>query len=62
MAARTLTILVAGGAFRVDVGEESVVLRETGDYLLFGPELAHRWQALGAATMLTVRWSSAAAR
>ncbi|MEU4674624.1 hypothetical protein AB0F91_43400 [Amycolatopsis sp. NPDC023774] len=61
-AARTLTILVAGGAFRVEVGEESVVLREPGDYVLFGPAQAHRWHALGAATMLTVRWPSGLGR
>ncbi|MET7992761.1 hypothetical protein ABZU76_17885 [Amycolatopsis sp. NPDC005232] len=47
-----------GGAFRVEVGQQSVLLSELGDYVLFGPAHAHRLQALGAATMLTVRWSS----
>ncbi|MEU4674551.1 hypothetical protein AB0F91_42995 [Amycolatopsis sp. NPDC023774] len=34
-------------------------LSTPGDYVLFGPAQAHRWHALGAATMLTVRWPSA---
>ncbi|MFI5614735.1 hypothetical protein [Amycolatopsis sp. NPDC051903] len=53
---RTLTVLVAGGPFRVDVAEDVVELRQLGDYVLFGPGLPHRWEALDAATMLTVRW------
>ncbi|MEU4674548.1 hypothetical protein AB0F91_42980 [Amycolatopsis sp. NPDC023774] len=48
--ARTLTLLVAGGPFRIDVDDESVVLCDFGDYVVFGPDQAHRWQALGEAT------------
>ncbi|MFF4599718.1 hypothetical protein [Amycolatopsis sp. NPDC001319] len=39
--ARALTVLVAGGPFRLDVEEEVVELRQLGDYVLFGPGIAH---------------------
>ncbi|MEW2506035.1 hypothetical protein AB0878_36850 [Amycolatopsis sp. NPDC047767] len=41
----------------IEIDDESVVLRDLGDYVVFGPGQAHRWQALGEATMLTVRWA-----
>lgn len=54
----TLTVLVAGGPWRVQLPEREHTLARPGDYLLFGPGLAHAWQADGDTTMLTIRWPS----
>lgn len=54
----TLTVLVSGGPWRVQFPEQEYTLARPGDYLLFGPGIAHTWHADGNTTMLTVRWPS----
>jgi hypothetical protein len=53
----SLAILITG-KFVIEfpgLGEE-VMLSRTGDYVLYGPEVAHSWRAVRASTVLTVRW------
>jgi len=55
----SLAILITG-KFVIDfptLGEE-VMLSEAGDYVLYGPDVAHSWRAVEASTVLTVRWSA----
>lgn len=34
------------------------MLKEPGDYVVWDEGVAHQWEALGDATVLTVRWPS----
>ena len=55
----SLAILITG-TFVIEfptLGEE-VMLSHTGDYVLYGPGVAHRWRAIDASTVLTVRWAA----
>lgn len=53
----TLALLAAGGplCFEFDDGT-TAVLRESGDYVLWPPGLAHNVTADADTTVLTVRW------
>lgn len=53
----TLTGLVSG-RFRVDIPGEQVVMADPGDYVIFGPGVAHSWEALANSVVITVRWPS----
>ncbi len=59
---RTTLVLLIQGQFRIDLagenGVDNVVLTGQGEYLLWGPEGAHRWHAEQASTVLTLRWPS----
>ena len=56
-----LSVLVAG-EFRIvfrdhPTGDETdVVLRAQGDYVLWGPDAEHTWEASADSIILTVRW------
>ncbi len=55
----SLAILVTG-VFIIEfptLGEE-VMLSNTGDYVLYGPDIAHSWRAIEASTVLTIRWAA----
>jgi hypothetical protein len=55
----SLAILITG-TFVIEfptLGEE-VMLSQTGDYVLYGPDVAHSWRAIDASTVLTVRWAA----
>lgn len=56
----TLSVLVSGTfsvRFRAEDGSEwqEYVLREPGDYVIWGPGLEHDWKALKDSIVLTVR-------
>jgi hypothetical protein len=62
---RTFFTLTAGGPWRLELADEasegrgeSVMLKEPGDYVVWDEGVAHHWEALGDATVLTVRWPS----
>ena len=63
--ATTVSVLLRG-TFRLvfhDAGEpRDVVLREPGDYVVFGPGLAHDWEAVTDCVVLSVRFPSVDAR
>jgi hypothetical protein len=56
---RTALLVLIRGAFNVELRDRTVVLRDPGDYVVWGPGQDHSWQALQAdTTVLTVRWPS----
>jgi hypothetical protein len=56
---RTALLVLIRGAFNIELRDRTVVLREPGDYVVWGPGEDHSWRALEAdTTVLTVRWPS----
>ena len=57
----TISVLIEGSlkiTFPVEGAQEEVTLRTKGDYVIFGPEVVHSWEALSDAIVLTVRFPS----
>jgi quercetin dioxygenase-like cupin family protein len=42
----------------VDATPQLVTLQEQGDYLIFGPDVVHSWEAVGHTIVLSVRFPS----
>lgn len=58
---RTALLVLIRGAFEVELRDRTVLLREPGDYVVWGPGEDHCWHASAADTIvLTVRWPSVA--
>jgi mannose-6-phosphate isomerase-like protein (cupin superfamily) len=56
---RTAFLVLIRGAFDIELRDRTVLLREPGDYVVWGPGEDHSWQAGPAETVvLTVRWPS----
>jgi mannose-6-phosphate isomerase-like protein (cupin superfamily) len=55
---RTLNILVRG-RFVLVFPDREVVLAQEGDFVLFGPGVAHTFRSEEESLVLTVRWPSA---
>jgi mannose-6-phosphate isomerase-like protein (cupin superfamily) len=56
---RTALLVLIRGSFRIELRDRTVLLREPGDYVVWGPGHDHSWQAGDeAAVVLTVRWPS----
>lgn len=57
--ATTMTLLIKG-LFLLEFPELncSEILRIPGDYLIFSPGVAHRWEALEDSVVVTIRWPS----
>jgi len=56
-AVRTLNILIRGH-FVLRFPEREVPLVDEGDYVLFGPGVAHSFRSVEESLVLTVRWPS----
>ena len=57
----TISVLIEGSlrvTFYMDGTEKEVVLRTKGDYVAFGPEIVHSWEAVGDTIVLSVRFPS----
>jgi quercetin dioxygenase-like cupin family protein len=57
----TISVLIEGSlkmTFHVDGGQREVTLRAKGDYVAFGPEVVHTWEAVGDTIVLSVRFPS----
>ena len=57
----TISVLIEGAlrvTFHVDGAQQEVTLRTKGDYVAFGPEVVHSWEALGDTIVLSVRFPS----
>ncbi len=57
----TISVLIEGSlkvTFRVDGAQREVTLRTKGDYVAFGPEVVHSWEAVGDTIVLSVRFPS----
>lgn len=55
--ATSMAVLIAG-RHRIEFAAASVILEFPGDYVIWGPGVAHSWTALSGSTMLCVRWPS----
>jgi mannose-6-phosphate isomerase-like protein (cupin superfamily) len=56
---RTALLVLIRGAFDIELRDRTVVLREPGDYVVWGPGEDHSWRAGSTETVvLTVRWPS----
>ena len=57
-AARTLNVLIRGH-FVLVFPDREVALEKEGDFVLFGPDVAHSYRSVEDSLVLTVRWPSA---
>lgn len=55
---RTTAVILIDGGFHIALTEGEALLREKGDYVVWGPGTDHSWTALTDSTVLTVRWPS----
>lgn len=59
--ATTIAILIRGGlhvTFDVDETRHVVTMQNEGDYVIFGPDVVHFWEAIGDTLVVTVRFPS----
>jgi quercetin dioxygenase-like cupin family protein len=56
-AVRTLNVLIRG-RFTLRFPEREVTLADEGDFVMFGPDVAHSFRADEESLVLTVRWPS----
>ena len=59
--ATTISVLISGTlrtTFEIDGTLHVVTLQRQGDYVIFGPEIVHSWEALGDTLVLSVRFPS----
>ena len=58
---RTALLVLIRGSFDIELRDRTVLLREPGDYVVWGPGEDHSWRAGDVETVvLTVRWPSLA--
>jgi hypothetical protein len=57
---RTTVILLVSGQFRIELSAGTFVLKDQGDYAMWGPSIDHSWHAEEDSIIITVRWPSAA--
>ena len=59
--ATTISVLIEGSlkvTFHIDGTQHEVRLQTKGDYVAFGPEVVHSWEAVGDTIVLSVRFPS----
>jgi hypothetical protein len=59
--ATTISVLIRGALrtrFEIDGAIRVVTLEKPGDYVIFGPDIVHSWEALGETVVLSVRFPS----
>jgi quercetin dioxygenase-like cupin family protein len=54
---RTLNVLIRG-RFVLLFPDQEVLLQDEGDYVMFGPDIAHSYRCEEDTLILTVRWPS----
>ena len=57
----TISVLIEGRLrviFHIDGTEQEVMLQTRGDYVAFGPEVVHSWEAFGDTIVFSVRFPS----
>ena len=57
----TISVLIRGillVTFHVDPTPQIVTLQNEGDYIIFGPDTVHSWEAIGHTVVLSVRFPS----
>jgi hypothetical protein len=59
--ATTVSVLIHGSlrvTFHVGATPQIVTLQKEGDYIIFGPDTVHSWEAIGDTVVLSVRFPS----
>jgi hypothetical protein len=59
--ATTISVLIHGvlrATFHIDGTPHVVTLQKEGDYVVFGPDIVHSWEALDDTVVLSVRFPS----
>jgi len=59
--ATTISVLVRGelrATFEVEGKSQVATLKNEGDYVIFGPDVVHSWEAIGDTVVLSVRFPS----
>jgi hypothetical protein len=59
--ATTISVLIKGTlrvTFHLNRTSSVVTLKQAGDYVAFGPEIVHSWEAAGETVVLSVRFPS----
>ncbi len=57
----TISVLIEGClkvTFDTDGAQQEYTLKAKGDYVIFGPEVVHSWEAFGPTIVLTIRFPS----
>ena len=57
----TISVLIRGTlhiCFHTGETQETVTLTKEGDYVIFGPEIVHSWEASGETLVISVRFPS----
>ena len=57
----TVSVLIHGTlhvAFHIGETPQVVTLRKEGDYIVFGPDVVHSWEAVGETVVFSVRFPS----
>jgi hypothetical protein len=57
---RTTLVLLVSGRHRVELSVGTALLKEPGDYVVWGPGIDHTWETEHDSIVLTVRWPSLA--
>jgi hypothetical protein len=57
LTATTIVILISGH-YQIHFPDQVVVLAQSGDYVLWGPAIAHSWTAVETSTLLVIRYPS----
>ena len=55
---RTALLVLISGRFRMEFPDQSVLLEQQGDYVVWGRHVDHSWFAQEESVVLTVRWPS----
>jgi quercetin dioxygenase-like cupin family protein len=55
---RTTVLLLISGRFRVNLSVDSYLLKDEGDYAMWGPGIDHSWKAEQDSVVVTIRWPS----
>jgi quercetin dioxygenase-like cupin family protein len=59
--ATTISVLIHGTlrvTFEIDGESHTVTLAKEGDYMIFGRDMRHAWEAIGHTVVLSVRFPS----
>lgn len=53
---RTSLFILQTGRLAMNFRDRDVILEQPGDYVMWGPDTDHRWEALDDSIGITVRW------
>lgn len=56
---RTTIGVLVSGKFELEFRDRAISLINSGDYVMWGPGVDHKWRALDDCVLVTIRWPSA---